>query len=479
MNESSSVSRAVVLAAGRGSRLNSDTPKPLQDVLGLPLLARTLFTLQRAGVTDVWVVLGYEHERVRREMQQWMRPGLHVHWVLNPEWRKPNGVSVLAAEGEVEGPFFLTMTDHIFPADGVEELARRGAGDGVSLLVDHDVDQVLDLDDATKVRVRDGHIEAIGKDLEEYDAIDTGVFLATPALFDAIREARSEGEASLSAGVQRLAAEGRARVVDIEGRMWQDVDTAEDLAVAKKKLLDGLRKDSDGPIARYLNRPVSTRISSLLVHTPVTPNQISVSTLVMSVAAAAFAAMGGYLNFLAAGLLFHLASIVDGVDGEVAKLKFMTSRRGEWIDTVCDNLGYVVFLAGLIVGAYRADLPPLYVQAGAVGLVAATGSILNLTWSVAREESSGSFLSVEYGYEEGTGLGSRIMQALHFMGKRDFLAFLALVLAVIGHLPFGLILFGVGATLLLFPATLKANISSWRRERRRGLQKLSSSEAGG
>jgi len=459
------VTQALVLAAGLGSRLESQTPKPLQRVLGVPLLARTLFTFQRGGVTDVYVVVGHEADRVRSGMAQWARPGLNVHWVFNPDWREANGVSVLAAEAELDGPFFLSMTDHLFQADVVTALAQNGPGNGINLAVDYQVDRVLDLEDATKVRVEDGRIAAIGKTLADYDAIDTGVFLASPSLFEALHEAGAEGGPSLSAGVQILAERGQAWVTDIDGLMWQDVDTPADLVEAKRKLLAGIRKDSDGAIARHLNRPLSTALSRVLVNTPITPNQISVSTLVISLISAGFAVAGGYLNFLVAGVLFQIASIVDGTDGEVAKLKFQSSHLGEWIDTVCDNVSYLAFLAGLIIGAHRAGLPSYYALSGTVGFVAAAGSIANLASSVARDKRSGSFLSVQYGYQEGGGWVSRFMRAVHFMGKRDFFAFLALILAVVGRLPLALPMFGAGATLLLFPATLKVNVSSWLRQR--------------
>ncbi len=473
---SQGVTQALVLAAGLSSRLKGAKPKPLQPVLGVPLLARTWYTFQRAGVTDVYVVVGHEADMVRSEMARWYRAGLTIHWIFNPDWHELNGTSVLAAEAELDGPFFLSMSDHLFQADVVTALARTGARTGINLAVDYQIDRVLDLDDATKVRVEDGRIAAIGKTLSEYDAIDTGVFLASPSLFGAIREAKESGEASLSAGVQRLAANDRAWVTDIEGLMWQDVDTPADLAEASRRLLTGVRKDSDGPISRYLNRPLSTTLSRLLVHTPVTPNQISVSTLVISLISAGFAAAGGYLNFLVAGVLFQIASIVDGTDGEIAKLKFQASRRGEWIDTVCDNLSYLAFLGGLIIGVHRSGLPPFYALAGIVGFIAAAGSITNLTSSVARQKRSGSFLSVRYGYEDGTGWGSRFMRVVHFLGKRDFFAFLALALAVAGQLPLALLIWGVGATLVLFPATLKVNVSSWLRQRRGRVPDLTSSD---
>lgn len=459
------VSTALVLAAGHGTRLRSRTPKPLLEVLGVPLLARTLFTLQRAGVADAFVVLGYEADRVQRGIERIARLEIRVRWLYNERWEEPNGVSVLAAESALDEPFILTMCDHLFDPAVVTALQTRGLEPGgINLAVDYDASRVLDLEDATKVQLQGDRIAAIGKSLATYDAIDTGVFLATPALFAALRDAGAESRRSLSDGVQKLARAGLARVTDIGDRMWQDIDTQRDVALAERKLLAGVRKSTDGPVARYINRPISTAVSRQLVKTAITPNQISVGTLVIGLVAAGFAAAGGYVPFLVSAILFQIASILDGSDGEVAKLTFQSSLRGEWIDTVCDNTSYVAYLGGLIVGVTRADLSPFYLWTGVLGLVSASLSMVNIWYYLLKRKQSGSALAVRYAFHDGTGWFSRVLRVLQYLGKRDFLAFLALVLAAFGQMSLALPLFGFGATLLLLPVTASANLQDlWQR----------------
>ncbi len=58
----------------------------------------------------------------------------------------------------------------------------------------------------------------------EYDAFDTGIFLCTPGLFNALKSSMEQGDDSLSGGVYRLAEKDLAHVHDIEGRFWLDVD---------------------------------------------------------------------------------------------------------------------------------------------------------------------------------------------------------------------------------------------------------------
>lgn len=461
------VTQALVLAAGQGSRLRNDTPKPLLPLLGVPLLARTLFTLRKAGITDAYVVVGHKGDRVRREIAAIERLDLAIHWIENPRWAEPNGVSVLAAAGHLEGPFLLTMSDHLLPVEGLVRLrAQADAGRDLVLLVDKGTSQVHDLDDATKVRLDGERITAIAKELPDFDAIDTGAFLAGPGLFEALKalDGGPKGP-SLSDGVRRLAAEGRAWVVDGTGLMWQDVDTPDDVAVAERKLMSAWPKPTDGIVSRWINRPISLRVTRLLAPTGVTPNQVSVVTLVLGLLAAWFAALGGYVWWLAAAVTFHVASILDGTDGELASLTFRQTPFGAWMDTICDNVSYVAFIAGVMFGVHRTGLPHSYFAWGALGFVTSVLSLANIQMVLRRDGTSGSALSVRYAHQEGESLVHRLFQAVHAFGKRDLIAFIVLALAVVGQLPFGLVLLGVGATLFLFPATLQANVSHWLRMR--------------
>ncbi len=464
------ITRALILAAGRGTRLGNHAPKPLYDLLGLPLLARTLFTLEQAGITDAYVVVGYEADTIREAIERIGRFRLRIHWLHNERWEEPNGISVLAGETSLDEPFILTMCDHIFDPAVVTALQSTAENvRGVDLAVDRDLGGVFDIDDATKVQVVGGRIVGIGKHISRFNAVDTGVFLASPALFGAIREACAEGDASLAAGVQKLADKGLARVREVGGLMWHDVDTVGDAREAERKLLATVRKASDGIIARHLNRPLSIALSRHIVKTPITPSQVTFVNLLLGLLSAGLAAMGGYVAFLISGILFHVTSVVDGTDGEVAKLTFRTSSRGEWFDTISDNVTYILFLLGLIVGTRRAGLPDFYYLSGIVGLAVALITFVNLHFYLVRRRKSGSFLAVQYGFEHGPGFTKRALRVLQYLGKRDMMAFLVLLLAVVGQMPMVLPSFCIGATALLLPASIKVNLESFVKPRRQRL----------
>lgn len=235
----SAISEAVILMAGSGSRLRASgakSLKPLMPVLRRPLISYTFEMLANAGIRMAYAIVGFESQSLIAQIQPWILPELNIRFINNPEWQKQNGISALAAANHVASPFLLTMSDHLFD-DGIIDLLLRSAGfDQLNLAIDRKLDSIFDLGDAMKVQTRDDRVVAIGKDLREYDAIDTGVFVCATSLFDYLEEAKRNGDCSLADGVRAMAHAGKARAVDIGDAWWQDVDTLEMLVCAEEKL---------------------------------------------------------------------------------------------------------------------------------------------------------------------------------------------------------------------------------------------------
>jgi len=232
----STIHHCVILAAGNGSRLVSRSagkPKPLMELHGVPLLEHVMLAAQEAGVTDFTIVIGYCGDAIRRWVDKRNFAGINVSFVENTEYHKNNGISLLRARAEAREPFLLLMSDHIFEASTAKALLQQTLGDGeVILAVDPNLDAIFDLDDVTKVKREGNHIVAIGKELVDYDAFDTGMFLCSPKVFDALEAAKKDGNCSLSDGMRRLGDAGKFRAFDIGDASWQDVDTPEALAYA-------------------------------------------------------------------------------------------------------------------------------------------------------------------------------------------------------------------------------------------------------
>ena len=232
------VTEAVILMAGAGSRLGAAggaLAKPLVQIAGRPLICYTFDALARAGIRTVHAVMGANSDRLTSALEPIVPPGIRFSTILNPEWQKQNGVSVLAAAGHVQAPFVLTMGDHLFEPALLETLIARSDPAQVNLAIDRKVGSIFDLDDATKVATEGDRLVGIGKQLAEYDAIDTGVFLCSDEIFSYLRAAQCDGDCSLSDGVRQMAADGKVRAVDIGDAWWQDVDTPEMLRRAEEE----------------------------------------------------------------------------------------------------------------------------------------------------------------------------------------------------------------------------------------------------
>ena len=231
------VREAVVLAAGNGDRFRNGTrqSKLLHAVLGQPLILRTLATAAAAGITSFEVVLGYQAESVRRVVERGTPRGTTVHFTYNAEWHLENGVSVLAARHRfADRRFALLMGDHLFEAPVLSMLGRAPVGPNESILaIDRQPAAPEVAAEATQVRLDGDYITAIGKGLGEYDALDTGLFVCAPALFDALTTARASGDTTLSGGIRRLAARRLMRAADVGGASWYDIDTLADLTTAE------------------------------------------------------------------------------------------------------------------------------------------------------------------------------------------------------------------------------------------------------
>lgn len=233
-----SITDAVILMAGTGSRLrgSADTiAKPLIPIAGRPLISYAIDSFDRAGVTTLHAVVGPNGDELAGAVAPLLPSHMRFRPIANPNWQKQNGISLLTTAGKVRAPFFLAMGDHLFESSILEQLVAHADLTRLNLAIDKKIDSIFDLDDAMKVRTEDRLIVAIGKNLETYNAIDTGIFLCPEIVFDYLHRALKNDDCSLADGVRLMAEDGKALAIDIGEAWWQDVDTPEMLARAEQE----------------------------------------------------------------------------------------------------------------------------------------------------------------------------------------------------------------------------------------------------
>lgn len=362
----------VILAAGRSERLAGVTgggSKALVRLGGLSLAERAVRELFAVGLERILVVVGYHSGPVATVVDR-LAPG-RITSVLAERWELGNGASLAATEQYLEGePLFVVVTaDHVFGEDALSGLvqARRPAA-LIDPYPDHEV-----WAEGTKVRVQDDVALAFSKELDD-PSVDCGAFVLTPAIFDAQRRAEQEGDHSLAGAVSSFAMGQPIAAVELPTHSWwHDIDTPADLAIARTGLRRSLVKKSDGPVSRYLNRPISTRVSMAIAPLRIHPDLLSIIALLFGFVAAWLLTTG---HGVAGGLTACLASVVDGVDGEAARLQIRAGPRGALLDGVLDRMADAAILAGLGLWALDGGTSPATI----VGLTVAatTGAMLSM-----------------------------------------------------------------------------------------------------
>jgi len=323
-----------LICGGSGSRL----PR----VGALPVLLRAILGAQKAGARRIAVVVGREAtSAIARDLQSTGRLPESVEW-----FRSDAGMSLTSLLGQIIGAGDSTVVlisgDRTYHPSFHRDVAEwQGNGGALALRTGNQPVGIYALSGAVAQDLANSHASI--HSLEELDAC--------------------------------LASIHSVETEPVDEAKWQRVSTCEERLAAEQKLDAWLVKPTDGIFAR-INRRVSIPISRQLIKFPITPNMVSLVTLGVSFAAGVYFALGGYWNALPGAVLSVFASILDGSDGEVARLKLQESDFGCWLETICDQLYYLIIFAGMTIGLTRSSGTRTYLVWGGLLLVGAILSFL-------------------------------------------------------------------------------------------------------
>ena len=310
----------------------------LARVGALPVLLRAILGAQKAGARRIVVVV--DHAAARR-VQEELRCTKRLP--DNVEWFEPVAgeiAPILREIGASEDRIVLVAADRTYHPS----LHRRAAEwEGTKALA----------------LTTDGQ--------------PAGIYaFTTPAAIDLLKRCPRETRTVEELHKWLTSADG-VICESVPSDRWQRVSSPEDRLLAEQKLNKWLVKPTDGVLAR-MNRKVSIPISRQLIKFPITPNMVSLFTLGVGFLAGTFFALGGRRNMLLGAILSVFASILDGSDGEVARLTLQDSAFGCWLETVCDYLYYVFIFAGMTIGLLGRG--PIYMVWGTMLFFGAVASFL-------------------------------------------------------------------------------------------------------
>ena len=353
------IDTAVILAAGKGERIsNTDefVAKPLIKIFDASLIERSIKNLiNNLNVKKIYIVTGFNHEEINDHLVKLKNKlSLNVEVVFAKNWEKGNGASFLAILDKMNHQqFYLLMADHLFNNEFYNAISKYKMNNKSYLIISRTLSSLNDFNDATKVNVVDDKINDIGKSINDNNAFDTGFFILNSDEFNNVNKLSVREKLSLSEVIQELVQQKKLYFIEVPEDSWFDIDTSQDLTKAKNYLLNNSSsKINDGSISKYINRPISQWATSKIIDYPLTPNQISIAVFFISVFSGLIISIEGYFFLLLGALLAQLSSILDGCDGEIARLKLLESKFGGWFDRVLDRYSDLFILMGLTFHTY-------------------------------------------------------------------------------------------------------------------------------
>jgi phosphatidylglycerophosphate synthase len=405
---------AVVLANNPGFA------SPLPQVGSVPILLRSILGAAKAGAARIVVVIDRAKGLpVRQELLKTGRVPSHVEWcgVTAGEDSVPSLIGQLASE--IDGHLVLIAGDRVYNPSLHKRVAEwDGGADALTFVTACDVVGMCALTREASVDLAIHNPTTAGslEDIEHW-------MTKTHAV---------ESEA-------------------VADEQWQRVVNEQQRVLAERKLDGWLVKPTDGIYAR-MNRRISTPISRRIIPFPITPNMVSIFTLGVSFAAGVFLALGGYWNMLTGAVLSWFSSVLDGCDGEVARLKMQESAFGCWLETVCDNLYYLFILGGMTIGLVRSSGNRSYLIWGGLLLFGAIMSFL-MTGLQRHQMTNGQ--PERYLQEWHKKADSRSSNPLLYLGRhtefiirRCFLPYVILFFALCGVMNWFLVGATVGANVV-------------------------------
>jgi phosphatidylglycerophosphate synthase len=246
-------------------------------------------------------------------------------------------------------------------------------------------------------------------------------------------------------------------VADGLGRLALRITTPADLAQAEATIRRASYKDTDAKVARF-NRRMSLPISIALLRTPLTANQLSVTLVALGFYSAWLFSTGHYWSGVLGGFLSLAASVLDGCDGEIARLKYQESALGCWIETVGDYSYYVAIFVGLTIGAVRRTGAEAFYWIGGIalcGLLLTFALLIYLRTRITAGQPEKLHAVARERFKAEPTLWSRVVWKISFVATRSAMPYGIMVFALLGMLPGIVVLAALGANVYWVSLVLK------------------------
>jgi phosphatidylglycerophosphate synthase len=414
---------AILVAAGTG--IDNEKLSPYGRIFfgGIPQLKRLVITAERAGIKRFTIITEKNDSSLKEILKNDKRIESEIRW-------HPLG-SPIKFESS---PSLILQSNLVTTPTGLSKLIScKVSEDEVAILADEN---------------KDAWIKTHGESIEDIFA-SGGKAVGAFVVYGGLLEKAILDSMSLESWIKELVGRGSVKFIRFTDGYWMRLSSDEkSVKKAENLLFSHVGKTETGWISRNINSKISLPTSRLLVRAPLTPNMVSVMINIIGMLSGPFYALG---HPVLGALFLQIATILDRCDGEVARVKLMETKRGQWVDTISDQVTVLSFIIGVHIGYYLMTKNPVAIVLGGFNLGV---FIFFLIWSfyfLAKYTNSGSLVAYfnvdQIIGEERRSFVHKLIRIVRPMSRRNFYSLAFLIVAIIGGYPWVL---GILSTACLF-----------------------------
>ena len=370
-----SVIDTAILLASSGVFTLGQSPKAgengaLAKVGGLTLFQRAVLTLQRAGISQIWVLVDEEESLLREMIQSDNRIQAAIRWLPVREFPPSDSQTWEVLAGEVKGSCLIIGCHAVFSPSLIQSLRIVGV-DGRVLVVVGQAEEHIHTGNPGVVFQKEPEPTSFGTTVVFHDQVQAssgqgkpnpavsfiaGDLVVLPSrLLGVSGVLQTNGSNPIRLALEQAAVEGIIQPIPAAPYQFRDIRGPQGPQLAERSLrqsLQTLKGGMDGVVDRYVNRKLSGIFTRLFLSLGLSPNMITMVSMVCGLISAGFFAFGSYQFGIIGALLFQLSVVIDCCDGEVARLTFSESPFGQELDIWADNVVHMAIFSGIASGAY-------------------------------------------------------------------------------------------------------------------------------
>lgn len=364
--------KGVILAQAQNERLHSSKPTAMVELLGIPLVERTLKSAVQSGLKEFVIVSGADSQSVIEHVDGLdLADDIQLTHVVDDQWSQGSAHALGEANAHIDGPFIVLDVAHLFDNEQLERLINADVStDEACLLIDTQTAQKsVDLQSVYRVHVENNRIRAFTRGLAEYDAYATGVYRLPASIFDHLDE-----DQDFEKALNQLVSSDLVSAIDIDGGFWSDLNSEQSLDDLETQLLDKFKNNCvDSSIKRHIFRPFTTRLSRLALSFALGGRQLILISLILSLLAAWMLCAHNYAGAFFGAIFAFLASAGHICAEEVGRLKHEINAHFIKLSKMVTQYSELFLIAGLTTHAVANQNHTVSLI---TGLLAASGIIM-------------------------------------------------------------------------------------------------------